>query len=254
MTLSAEGVSVRFGGVRALSEVDLSVERGQIVGIVGPNGAGKSTLFNCVTGLVRPEHGRVVCDGADITSLRPDRRVRRGIGRSFQMPRLDLQARVVDVVALGFYARYRQWAFAAFLNLPSVRAQEEQVQRRAVELIERIGITTDPYQRSGELSMGQLRLVEVARALATGARYLLLDECAAGVDEHDRRRLADTIREAAGDGIGVLLVEHDFGWLRSTSDRLAVLVQGEVLAVGDPDAVAADPRVTAAYLGEDYDD
>ena len=253
MSLVGKQISVRFGGLQALDDVTVEVEPGSVLGMVGPNGAGKTTLFNCLTGVVTPSSGSVSMDGNDITNLRPDLRVRGGIGRSFQTPRLDLDATITGVVALGFYSNYKQSALGAFLTLPKVRAQEAEIRERSVELMRTVGITRDPHTRARDLSLGELRLLEVARALATGAKYLLLDECAAGVDGEDRERLSITIREVAKGGVGVLLVEHDFAWLRTTSDELTVLVEGKLLARGAPDVIARDDRVISAYLGEASD-
>lgn len=249
MALTVERVGVDFGGLRALEDVNARVESGRIVGLVGPNGAGKTTLFNSITGVVRPQRGRVLLDGREISDLRPDERVRLGIGRTFQTPRLDLDATVIDAVLVGFYPRMRQSFAAAFAGTGDVRRHEARIRDEAKRLICDFELAANPAVRAGDLSLARLRLLEVARALAGDPQYLLLDEPAAGVDEHDRRLLAAAIRQAAARGIGVLLVEHNVPFVCGLSEELIVLVNGRVVANGPPAAVVADKRVIAAYLG-----
>ncbi|MFT3820987.1 MAG: ABC transporter ATP-binding protein [Rubrivivax sp.] len=252
MTIAARGIRVGFGGVQALGGVDLDVRPGEILGLLGPNGAGKTTMFNCITGVVTPSAGQVSIDGADVSRERVDERVRRGISRTFQTPRLDLDASVADAVMLGFTPQVKQSWLAQFAGMPRVRAEESDLRRRALKLIRQLRITDDPDQRAGDLSLGTLRLVEVARALAADPKYLLLDEPAAGTDEGDRERLAAAIRDAASRGLGVLLVEHNVPFVASLSDRLVAMVQGKVVAQGVPADVLADPQVTQAYIGEKH--
>ena len=249
MSLSASSIVIRFGGLVALNRAAITVEPGEIVGLVGPNGAGKTTLFNCLTGVVRPQEGRVRLDGDDISHLGLEKRVRLGISRTFQTPRLDLRGSVADAIMLGFYPRMRQSLLAACLPFSSARATEQDLSRRACQLIAEFQLTGDPDLPAGELSLGQLRLLEVARALASEPRYLLLDEPAAGIDDVDRDLLAQAIRNAAARGLGVLLVEHNVGFVAELSQRMVALVRGEVMAEGAPADVIADPQVVGAYLG-----
>jgi branched-chain amino acid transport system ATP-binding protein len=249
MSLSATGISIRFGGLVALNDVAVSVSPGEIVGLVGPNGAGKTTLFNCLTGVAQPQQGRVEVEGQDISRLRLEDRVRLGISRTFQTPRLDLAASVADAVMLGFYPRLRQGIFAACLPFSKARRTEEDLASRARQLIAEFQLTADPDSPAGELSLGHLRLLEVARALASEPRYLLLDEPAAGIDDVDRDLLAQAIRNAAARGLGVLLVEHNVGFVADLSHRMVALVSGEVVSQGKPEDVVADPQVIGAYLG-----
>jgi ABC-type branched-subunit amino acid transport system ATPase component len=249
VTLGASAVSIRFGGLVALSDVSVSVERGEIVGLVGPNGAGKTTLFNCLSGVARPQQGLVTLGGRDISRLRLEDRIRLGISRTFQTPRLDLEASVADAVMLGFHPRLKQSLLAACLPFSAARRTEADLRARAVSLIEDFQLTSNPDMPAGELSLGQLRLLEVARALASEPDYLLLDEPAAGIDEIERELLAAAIRKAAGRGLGVLLVEHNVGFVADLSHRMVALVQGQVVAQGLPGAVVSDAQVVAAYLG-----
>lgn len=249
MSLCATGVSIRFGGLVALNDVAVSVSPGEIVGLVGPNGAGKTTLFNCLTGVARPQEGRVELEGQDISHLRLEHRVRLGIGRTFQTPRLDLEASVADAVMLGFYPRLKQSILSACLPFSNARRTEDDLSARARQLIAEFQLTDDPELPAGELSLGHLRLLEVARALASEPRYLLLDEPAAGIDDVDRDLLAQAIGKAAVRGLGVLLVEHNVGFVADLSHRMVALVSGEVVAQGNPAEVVADPQVIGAYLG-----
>ncbi len=249
MTFKASGVTITFGGVTALDNVNVEVAPGSITGLVGPNGAGKTTLFNCMTGVVTPKNGKVHLDGREISGLRLDDRIRLGIARTFQTPRLDLEASVVNAVLLGFYPRIRQRLLQSFLGGSAMRKIETDLRKRALQLISRFELTDDPEQKAGALSLGSLRLLEVARALASEPRYLLLDEPAAGIDDHERALLADAIREAARHGIGVLLVEHNIGFVADVSDHMIALVRGEVVAFGKPFDVVRDESVVVAYLG-----
>ena len=249
MSLTAQGISIKFGGLAALSDVAISVEPGQILGLVGPNGAGKSTLFNCMTGVVKPDTGLVSLDREDLSGLRLDQRIRRGIGRTFQTPRLDLTGSVLDGVMLGFYPRTEQSILSAFLPLKSDALAEADHRRKALALIEQFDLCDDPETPVGKLSLGHLRLLEVARAIAGEPKYLLLDEPAAGIDGRDRERLARAIRGAAQRGLGVLIVEHNVAFVADLSDRMVALVAGRVVAQGAPADVTSNPVVVQAYLG-----
>jgi ABC-type branched-subunit amino acid transport system ATPase component len=249
--LVARDVVMRFGGVLALDGAAIEVVPGRIVGLIGRNGSGKSTMFNCITGFVRPTEGSIDLDGAPITGLPPHRVVRAGIARTFQTPRVDLRATVREAVLCGFYPLGRCGFVSAFLGLTSAVREETRLREQADGVLRQVDLAPLGDQQIGKLAMGQVRLVEVARGIAAGARYLLLDEPAAGLTQSERNVLADAIRVVAKSGVGVLLVEHNFAFVRALCETITVLEGGRVLAVGTADEIAADHRVIESYLGSE---
>jgi branched-chain amino acid transport system ATP-binding protein len=238
--LDISEVSVRFGGLQALDEVSIDVQVGYVTGLIGPNGAGKTTLFNAVTGLLSPDRGRIVLDGTDITAAKPHRRARLGIGRTFQ--RLEtfgtLSAR--DNVRVAAEMR-RSWSRERF-----------DTDALADEISERVGLHSVAGTQVDQLPTGMARLVEVARALATKPRVLLLDEPSAGLNESETLTLSALLRHLAAEGLAILLVEHDMSFVMATCERIHVLDFGRVIAVGPPAQIQANPTVRAAYLGSDH--
>jgi ABC-type branched-subunit amino acid transport system ATPase component len=249
--LVAREVVMRFGGVVALDGAAAEVLPGRIVGLIGRNGSGKSTMFNCITGFVRPSEGRIELDGVPIGGLPPHRVVRAGIARTFQTPRVDLRATVREAVLCGFYSLGRSGFVSSVLGLPSAVHEETHLRERADGVLRQLDLAAVGDLQIGKLSMGQVRLVEVARGIAAGARYLLLDEPAAGLTQAERDVLANTIGVVAQSGVGVLLVEHNFGFVRALCESITVLEAGRVLAVGTPREIASDPRVIETYLGSE---
>jgi len=233
-------VSVRFGGLRALGDVSLDLEAGRITGLIGPNGAGKTTLFNVVTGLQPPLTGRVVLDGHDLNGSAPHRRARRGMARTFQRLELfgALTVRENVECAASMAARFRPR-----------RDRPRAVARR---VIEQVGLTDVADVLASALPTGQGRLVELARALATEPRVLLLDEPASGQTETETEHFAGVLRDLAATGMGILLVEHDMSLVMAVCERIFVLDFGRLLASGTPEEVRADPAVLAAYLGSEF--
>jgi branched-chain amino acid transport system ATP-binding protein len=236
--LEVSGVSVSFGGLRALDDVTLEVHAGKVTGLIGPNGAGKTTLFNVITGLQPLNAGAVVLDGRDITNDRPHKRARGGIARTFQRLETFGTLSVRDNVLVAAEMR-RQWSRERFK--PAELADE---------LVALVGLDAVADERVDKLPTGTQRLVEAARALATKPRVLLLDEPSAGLNEDETKSLATLLHELAATGLAILLVEHDMGLVMSASDGIHVLDFGRVIAVGTPEQVQADPLVRAAYLGE----
>lgn len=241
--LEVRDVSVRFGGVAALSDVSLSVEAGTVTGLIGPNGAGKTTLFNVVSGLQRPDHGRVRIGGRDVTGLGPHRRARMGLARTFQRLELFSHLSGEDNVRVGLEAHIlrsrRPWPGGA----PRVAAGS------ATALLERVGAADAASQPVNALPTGTARLVELARALAIGPRVLLLDEPCSGLDDLETAALGRLLRELAAEGRAVLLVEHDMSLVLEVSDTVYVLDFGQVIATGTPTEIKVNPAVQAAYLG-----
>ena len=235
--LRVEDVHVRFGGVQALSGVSLEVPEGSLVGLIGPNGAGKTTLFNVVTGLEKPYQGRVQLGGEDVTSLPPHQRARRGLGRTFQRIEVFSSLTVHENVLAAAEAR-RSWAKDG-----SVPADE------ASRVLERVGLSQVEHERVDQLSTGLLRLVELARALASQPRVLLLDEPGSGLDTTESEALGDLLLDLVADGRSILLVEHDVDLVMRVCHEISVLDFGRVIAHGTPAEVQSDPAVQAAYLG-----
>jgi ABC-type branched-subunit amino acid transport system ATPase component len=248
--LSAQDVSVRFGGIVALDGVDFEVPPRSIVGLVGPNGAGKTTLFSVLSGLRRPRGGRVLLDGADITGASPHRRAQLGIARTFQRLELftELTVREHLVVAL----RVRQGRDRAVLrDLLGLGRSPAPGENQAVDgLLELLGLQSVAGEPVGLVPLGTGRIVELARALATEPRVVLLDEPTSGLDAHETQQIAAALRTAQAErGIAVVLVEHDVELVLRLCQHVTVLDFGRVIARGDPGSIRADPAVQAAYLG-----
>jgi len=240
--LQTTNLSVRFGGVHAVSEVDLTVEEGQLVGLIGPNGAGKTTFIDAITGFVRSTGG-VTLDGQDITRLTPHQRARRGLGRTWQASELfdDLTVRENLLVAAR---RPSLWGVAKELfGAPITKTEETE---RALELVD---LTWAGDMRPTDLSQGQRKLVGVARAIAMQPRLLCLDEPAAGLDTHESEDLGRRLRSLVDGGQSMLLIDHDMGLVMSICDQIFVLEFGKLIASGPPDVVRRDPEVIKAYLG-----
>jgi branched-chain amino acid transport system ATP-binding protein len=234
--LSAERVTVRFGGVVALTECELEVESGRVTGLIGPNGAGKTTLFNVITGLQEPSSGRVVFDGADITGTTPYKRARMGIARTFQKLEAFSSLSALENVLVAA-EQCKTWG-------PSTRPRAI-----AEEMLAKVGISDVADFMVGILPTGTARRVELARALATNPRVLLLDEPSSGLNEDETREEASLLRTLVQDGPAVLLVEHDMSFVMGTCEVIYVLDFGQIIATGAPAEIQRDPRVQAAYLG-----
>ena len=236
--LHVDSVSVRFGGLQALSDVTIDVPQGEVTGLIGPNGAGKTTLFNVITGLQLPSGGAIALDGQDITGVKPHQRARLGIGRTFQRLETFGTMSARDNVLVAAEMR-RAWSRESFK--PGILTDE---------LVERLGLRSVARERVDRLPTGTQRLVEMARALATKPRVVLLDEPSSGLDETETADLSELLVELAATGLAILLVEHDMGLVMSACHHINVLDFGRIIAYGTPAEVQADPLVRAAYLGE----
>jgi branched-chain amino acid transport system permease protein len=245
--LEVAGLTRRFGGLIAVNEIGFAMQAGEIVGLIGPNGAGKSTTFNLLTGVDRPDAGAVRFLGEPITGASPQSIARHGIGRSFQHVKLVAGMSVIENVALGCHLRGHAGPLAALLRRD--RAEEARLFAEAARQLERVGLLEDADRPAGTLALGRQRIVEIARALCLDPVLLLLDEPAAGLRHAEKRTLAALLRRLRGEGMGILLVEHDMGFVMTLADRLVVMDFGTKLAEGQAAAVRQDQAVIAAYLG-----
>ena len=245
-------ISVQFGGLRASDHVSFDVKEGEIFGLIGPNGAGKTTIFNVITGSITPVEGDILLDGKSLLKLSPDKIARSGISRTFQNIRLFPKMSVAENIAIGFHCTPMYSRLEALLGLPSGGRAEKEVQRKTAEMLEIFGLTEYAGMRAGNLAYGLQRKLEIARAIATGAKILLLDEPAAGMNPTETAELMEAITLIRTRfGVSILLIEHDMSLVMSICERLIVIDYGQIIAAGTPYEVANDPKVIGAYLGQD---
>ncbi|MFF1683413.1 ABC transporter ATP-binding protein [Streptomyces sp. NPDC058256] len=253
VVLDARGVTMRFGGLTAVRNVDLTVNSGEIVGLIGPNGAGKTTFFNCLTGLYIPTEGEVRYKG---TVLPPKsfKVTAAGVARTFQNIRLFANMTVLENVLVGRHTRTKEGLWSALLRGPGFKKAEKASEERAMELLEFIGLAAKRDHLARNLPYGEQRKLEIARALASEPGLLLLDEPTAGMNPQETRATEELVFAIRDMGIAILVIEHDMRFIFNLCDRVAVLVQGEKLVEGDSETVQGDERVIAAYLGEPFED
>ncbi|MDQ3382325.1 MAG: ABC transporter ATP-binding protein [Actinomycetota bacterium] len=252
ISLRVDALTKRFGGVSAVREVTFAHASGGVIGLIGPNGAGKTTVFNMMSGAVAPTSGRLELDGRDVTGLRPDRMNRAGVSRTFQNLQVFGSLTVLENVLVAREQFVRSGALRAMLGLGR-RGFEQEHSARALELLEMVRVDEHADTLATSLPYGLQRRVEIARALASEPRLLLLDEPLAGLSRAESADLTTLMQQVAGTGVTVLLVEHDVASVMEVSDRVLVLDVGELLADGTAEQVQRDERVRAAYLGESLD-
>ena len=251
--LQADGVVMQFGGLIAVNNVSMRVDEGEIVGLIGPNGAGKTTFFNCLTGMYKPTRGRVTLLGTELPP-RPRAVVKAGMARTFQNIRLFGNMTALENVMVGRYCRTSSMALTSILRGPKFRREEEATRARAQELLEFVGLGKSTELLARNMPYGDQRRLEIARALATDPKLVLLDEPTAGMNPLETRQASDLIFKIRDSGLAVVVIEHDMRFIFGLCDRVLCLVRGELLVEGSPEQVQSDPRVIDAYIGGGADD
>ncbi len=249
--LRVEGVSRYFGGLSAISNLDLAVAPSEILGLIGPNGAGKTTFFNVISGFLHPTSGRVIFDGHDITGLKANRIARLGMARIFQASVLFMKISVIDNVFTGYHMAYRTSLWKRLLRTPSALLEEETLRRQATEILEFMGLTGLGSEIAENLSHGHQRILAVCLALATRPKLLLLDEPVTGMNPVEIQTMIGLIKQIRDRGVTIIMVEHDMKAVMSLCDRVVVLNYGQKIAEGLPEEIRSNNEVIEAYLGRE---
>lgn len=249
MSLEVNGVSRSFGGVKAVQDVTIRVEAGEVVGLIGPNGAGKSSLVNLITGVLRLDRGAVLVDGRNVEAESVIGVSLAGVSRTFQNIRLLRESTVLENVALGLNRGVGASMLACLLGLPAARREQREIETQALEILAEVGMSAYAHCMASSLAYGHQRRVEIARAIAVRPKYILLDEPVAGMNDVEAGEIGDLLRKLVARGIGILVIEHNMGFVNSICSHVYVLNTGCILASGKPSEISTDHRVIEAYLG-----
>ena len=249
MILSLKNITKNFGGVKAISDTSFSINEGEIYAIIGPNGAGKTTLFNIITGNYKPSSGEVLFKDKRIDKLKAHKIVHLGIARTFQNIRLFKNMRVIENVLVGMNIETKYNFFNSLFRTKKYKAEERRCQEEAIRILKDIGMYEKLHEYASNLPYGDQRKLEIARAIATGAKIILLDEPAAGMNPQESQELLQFIKKLKEDGFTIIMIEHDMSVVMNISDRIYVIDYGKRIADGKPEEIAKNPKVISAYLG-----
>ena len=247
--LEVEGITKKFGGLTAVNKVSFRVERGEIVSIIGPNGAGKTTIFNLLTGIYDLTEGIIKLEGNIISGKTPQEILKSGISRTFQNIRLFKNMRVIENVLVGMNIETKYNFFNSLFRTKKYKAEERRCQEEAIRILKDIGMYEKLHEYASNLPYGDQRKLEIARAIATGAKIILLDEPAAGMNPQESQELLQFIKKLKEDGFTIIMIEHDMSVVMNISDRIYVIDYGKRIADGKPEEIAKNPKVISAYLG-----
>jgi len=251
LLLEVKGLTKYFGGVVAAQNIEFNVEEGSIFALIGPNGAGKTTIFNLITGMLKPDRGNIKLGGNELVGLKPYQVATAGITRTFQNLQLFSNMTVLENVITGAYLRGKTGFIKSMLPLPGKSKEEAKIRESALTLLEEVGLAEAADKPAATLPFGQQRLLEIARALASKPRLVLLDEPAAGLNSNETKLLANSLKRLREKGVTMLLIEHDMNTIMEVADHILVLNFGSEISQGTPCEIQADPKVIKAYLGED---